>query len=188
MGGSTMHRLKITAAVLATAIVLGGLSASAASARSTLVIKEEGGPALAVGASVGMAIEFPGAECVIEGSALVAINHEIKDALGSPLSVTLCSDAEITGGALKEIQLTSSGKVLIRTVTGQPLRIEPFLEGCVYEITKLAGAFKTPELSTVNGEAKGKLSKAYSTAKGCEKKLTTEFTLYLEASGELVTG
>jgi hypothetical protein len=67
------------------------------------------------------------------------------------------------------------------------MRLDPGLEGCVYEFTKLVGTYKPPEISTISGEAKGKLSKAYSTATGCEKKLLTEFTLYLEAGGELLT-
>ncbi len=96
-------------------------------------------------------------------------------------------DAEVPGGAIKEIQLTASGKATIRSAEGDAIRIDPYLEGCVYEFSKLSGTFKTPEVATITGEARGKLSKAYTTAKGCEKKLNTEFTLYVEAGGELLT-
>lgn len=182
-----MHRIGLVGTVLAVAVFFGALSVQAASAKTTLLLTEERGPALAIGASVGMYIEFQEAECVLEGAAVLAINQESKDILGESLPVTLCNDAEVPGGAIKEIQLTASGKATIRSAEGDAIRIDPYLEGCVYEFSKLSGTFKTPEVATITGEARGKLSKAYTTAKGCEKKLNTEFTLYVEAGGELLT-
>jgi hypothetical protein len=183
-----MRRTALIGAALAVAIGCAALSADAASAKTTLLITEEEGPVLPVGASVGMYIEFQEAECVLEGAAVITVNREAKDLLdGSGLPVTLCDDSETPGGAIREIQLTSSGKATIRSTEGDAMRLDPGLEGCVYEFTKLVGTYKPPEISTISGEAKGKLSKAYSTATGCEKKLLTEFTLYLEAGGELLT-
>jgi hypothetical protein len=183
-----VHRIGFIGSLLAVAIVLGALSADAASAKTTLVLTEEGGPAFAPGASVGMYIEFQEPECVLEGAAILAINNETKDILHESLSATLCDDSEVPSGGIREIQLTSSGRATIRTTEGDAVRLEPFLEGCVYEISKMSGTFKSPEVSTISGVAKGKLSKTYTTATGCERKLTTEFTLFLEAGGELLTG
>jgi hypothetical protein len=183
-----VQRIGLIGSVLAVAIVFAALGAASASAKTTLVLtEEEGGPPLMPGAPVGMYIEFQEPECEFEGSALLSINHETKDILTGSSSVTLCDDSETPSGGISEVQLTTSGKATIRTTPGNAVRLDPYLEGCVYEFTKLSGTFIAPEISTISGEAKGKLSKTYTTVKGCEKKLTTEFTLFLEAGGELLT-
>ncbi len=77
--------------MLAVAVLFGALSGRRASAKTTLLLTEERGPALAPGASVGMYIEFQEAECVLEGyAAVLAITPGAKDILDESLPVTLC--------------------------------------------------------------------------------------------------
>jgi hypothetical protein len=183
-----MHRIRLIGSALVVAIAFGVTAAGASAAKTTLVLKEELGPRLAVGASVGMYIELPLEECVLEGSALVGVNGAKRDILDKPTSVTLCEDSEVPGGSIQEIQLSIYRKVTVVSTPGDLMRVDPFLEGCVYEFKKLTGTLETPGVTVVTGEAKGKLSKTYTTATGCEKKLITEFTLVVEMESELVTG
>jgi hypothetical protein len=178
-----MHRIRIVGLALTAAFALAGLSAGTASAKS-LLLKEEGGGALAPGAEVGFFIEFTAAECVVEGFAFDGVNPAHKEILEKPFSISYCEDEEVPGG-VQEVELTSSGNGTIIATSGSPIRLEPALEGCVYEFKKLAGFFTSPGPVLISGEAKGKLSKAFTTSKGCEKKLTTEFTAIVEADSEV---
>jgi len=186
MRGGDVHRIRLIGLALGVVVALCALAPGPASAKTKLLLSEELGTAFATGAAVGMYIEFPSAECVLEGDALIAVNDAKKDLLDQPFSTTLCLDSETAGGSISEIQLTSSGKAKIIAKEADPLKLDPYLEGCVYEFKKLSGTFEAPEVAAIEGVAKGKLSQALTTATGCEKKLVTEFTLHLEAAGELL--
>ena len=180
-------RLRLIGAVLLAAILCGALAGGAQAARTTLVLTEEGGPQFPPGATVGLYIEFPEAECVLEGYAAVGANAAKRDILNEPFSVTLCEDSEVPGGAIKEIQLTSTGKATVLADPAELLLLDPELEGCIYEFKKLKGTFKSPGPLQVTGEATGKLSKALTTVKGCLPKDRVEFVIGMEAESELLT-
>jgi len=181
-----MYAIRRVVPALAALAALGAVPASASAVKTTLVLKEEKGGPLATGASIGMYVEFPLAECVVEGSAVVSVNSAKRDILDKPLSATLCNDSETSGGAIQEVQLSVYGKATIVAAPGSPLLINPYLEGCVYEFKKLTGTLETPGEAVISGESKGKLSKTHTTATGCEQRLITEFSAVLELESELV--
>jgi hypothetical protein len=178
-----MGRIKIAGLAVIAAMAVCALGPSVAGARSLVLLEEKGGP-LAPEAVVGFFVEFSEAECVVEGYAFVGINSSHKDLLRNPFSLAYCEDEQVPSG-IQEIALTSSGNGSLLASPGSPIRIEPPLSGCVYEFKKLAGFFTSPGPLTIKGEARGKLSKALSTSKGCEAKLLTEFTAVLEIESEV---
>jgi hypothetical protein len=179
-----MGRIRVVGLALIAAMALAALSAGAASAARSLVLEEEGGGALATGAVVGFFVEFTEAECVIEGYAFAAVNSAHKDLLNNPFSLAYCEDEQVPSG-IQSIQLDSAGNGKLVASAGTPIRLEPALEGCVYEFKKLSGFFASPGQMRINGEARGKLSRALSSSKGCEPKLATAFTAVLEIDSEI---
>jgi hypothetical protein len=179
-----MDRIKVAGLTLIAVIALGALNASAASATRSLVLEEEAGGPLAPGAVVGFYVEFTEAECVIEGYAYTAVNSAHKDLLNNPFSLAYCEDEQVPSG-IQSIQLDSAGNGKLLASAGTPIRLEPALEGCVYEFKKLSGFFASPGQIRINGEARGKLSRTLTTSKGCEPKLATGFTAVLEIDSEI---
>jgi hypothetical protein len=178
-----MSRIKIAVLAAVAATALCALGPGPAQAKSLVLLEEKGGP-LAPEAVVGMLVEFSEAECVIEGYAYVGVNSAHKDLLTNPFTLAYCEDEQVPVG-VKEITLSTAGNGTLLASPASPIRIEPPLSGCVYEFKKLAGFFSSPGPLKIKGEARGKLSKALSTAKGCETKLITEFTAMLEIESEV---
>jgi hypothetical protein len=147
---------------------LGAITASSASAKQRLVLKEEGVP-VAVGTELGVELaESLAGGCKLTQRAHMMVNGAKKDKLTvepPAMKETFCSHEGFSNtyvaGGVKEIAMMGSGSA---TLTGWPLRLafwNDFGPGvyCVYELRKFSGTFPIPGLALVEGSVVAKLNR-----------------------------
>ncbi len=180
-----MCRVRLFAAVIVAAIVLGAVSAAGASASKLLVRTEEGGPVASLGAEYfAEVITFDGGCEYFDYGHLVnnSAGTDKLTSFGAPASVCLEPGYSISG-SIKEAKLSAKGTVTLAFSPKLALE-EP--GPCIYYYGKLTVGVSLPTDLQGTTTGLGKLSRKASLTT-CAPTTETSFSTGVYLYGELVS-
>jgi hypothetical protein len=175
--GTAMGRRGLrTSICLVALLVVGAISASAASATVVVLKTKNGGP-VSVGTPVTLSLEIGAEElgfaCGQEAAGTVTVNGKPKDKVALPSGELhgSCSSEGIKlkwSTALTGIELTGTGKIILRGKASA--KIIENTNTCTYEIKKITGHLPIPgSVALTLPGIRGKLNKGLSQGT-CEEK------------------